>query len=332
MHELIFGPIPSRRLGASLGINHVHAKTCSYACVYCQVGATTALIDERRSFFTPEEIYQAVVAKLKQVYQSGQKVEYLSFVPDGEPTLDINLGKMIEMLRPLGIPVAVISNASLIWRADVRADLAKADWVSLKFDALEEEAWRRVNRPHGRLSLPAIMEGALAFAAEYSGTLVSETMLVAGVNDSETNLRATADFLERLQPTCAYILVPTRPPVENWVQPPDEQILNRAYQIYAERLPQVRLLTGIEPGDFAVLGETAEALLGILAVHPMREAAMQNYLVRAGKAADFLAELTASGAIACVDYLGERYYITAPKMRSGNSISHAIQDDEQHTH
>lgn len=332
MHELVFGTIPSRRLGASLGINHVHAKTCSFACVYCQVGATTALTDERCSFHTPEEIFKAVEEKLDQARQSGQRVDYLTFVPEGEPTLDINLGKMIDVLHPLGLPVAVISNASLIWRADVRSDLAKAEWVSLKFDAVEEEAWRQVNRPHGRLTLKAILEGALAFAAEYKGTLVSETMLVAGVNDGESNLRATADFLSRLQPACAYILVPTRPPVERWVEPPDEQILNRAYQIYAERLPNVQILTGIEPGEFAVLGETTEALLGILSVHPMREAAVQNYLTRTGKPMDFLEELIACGAIACVDYLGKRYYIAARKKQFGSAVSGTIQDDEQYTH
>ena len=132
-------------------------------------------------------------------------------------------------LRPLGIPVAVISNASLIWRPDVAADLLAADWVSLKMDAAEESIWRRINRPHRSLSLEAIQKGALDFASIYEGMLVTETMLVREVNDQPAHLVQLAAFLGQLEPATAYLSAPIRPPAESWVQLPEEAALNRAF-------------------------------------------------------------------------------------------------------
>ena len=141
-----FGPVPSRRLGMSMGINNIPAKACTYACIYCQVGRTMLLTRNRCEFYEPEKIYQAVQKKVAKALESGIKTDYLTFVPDGEPTLDVNLGKTIDLLKPLGIPIAVITNSSLMWRTDVRRELAKADWVSLKMDAFEDGIWRRIIR------------------------------------------------------------------------------------------------------------------------------------------------------------------------------------------
>lgn len=134
-HEIAFGPVPSRRLGRSLGINNIPAKICSYACVYCQLGQTLQLAQERKPFFAPDEIIQAVGEQVASARRQGEPIDYLTFVPDGEPTPDRNLGHEIERLKSLGIPIAVISNASTIDRGDVQTDLNQADWVSLKVDA-----------------------------------------------------------------------------------------------------------------------------------------------------------------------------------------------------
>ena len=138
---LVFGPVPSRRLGRSLGVNNIPAKICSYSCVYCQLGATIKISIERRPFYDPEKIFKEVKEKIKDV-----GVDYISFVPDGEPTLDINLGKEIEMLKSLNHKIAVLTNGSLIFREDVRKDLSKADLVSLKVDAVSEDLWRKINQ------------------------------------------------------------------------------------------------------------------------------------------------------------------------------------------
>ena len=124
---IAFGPVPSRRLGRSMGVNNIPPKVCTYACVYCQLGRTTDMGIQRCTFHGPEEILDAVRDKVQKAGQSGEPIDYLTFVPDGEPTLDVRLGREIELLRALGIKIAVITNASLIWREDVREDLRKAD-------------------------------------------------------------------------------------------------------------------------------------------------------------------------------------------------------------
>jgi wyosine [tRNA(Phe)-imidazoG37] synthetase (radical SAM superfamily) len=311
---LAFGPVPSRRLGRSLGINNIPPKVCSYACVYCQVGCTREMTSERRAFRQPTEIRESVREKLKEAQAANERIDFLTFVPDGEPTLDVNLGQHIALLQPLGFRIAVISNASLVWREDVQEELAQSDWVSLKVDAVQEATWHKMNRPHRRLSLNPILEGARAFAKTFSRTLVTETMLVKDVNDSEADLEAVARFLGELQPAKAYIATPTRPPTETWVRPVDDGTLIRAYHTFAERVQEVEYLIKYEGEAFASLGDTSEALLGILAVHPMRESAVVSFLSRAGASSELAEHLAESGVLTKVSYRGKNFYI---RRRSG---------------
>ena len=306
---IAFGPVPSRRLGRSLGINNIPPKICTYSCVYCQIGRTPKMAVDRRTFYDPEEIVGAVGVKVARTTDAGEAIEYLTFVPDGEPTLDGNLGREIERLRPLGLPVAVISNASLIWREDVRLDLMGADWVSLKVDAVDEAVWRRIDRPHGSLDLAAILDGMLAFAGAFRGELVTETMLVAGVNDGEAHLEALAGVLARLQPDRAYLAIPTRPPAEPWAVAPGEGSVNRAYQILGKGVEQVECLIGYEGNAFSFTGDVEKDLLSITAVHPMREDAVRQFLARAGAAWAAVQRLVAQERLVEAEYDGYRFYL-----------------------
>jgi wyosine [tRNA(Phe)-imidazoG37] synthetase (radical SAM superfamily) len=306
---IAFGPVPSRRLGRSLGINNIPPKICTYSCVYCQLGRTVKLQIDRRAFYQPQEVVDVVRDKMVRTAGAGESIDYLAFVPDGEPTLDVHLGQEIKLLRPLGLPVAVITNSSLIWRQDVRGDLIEADWVSLKVDAVEEGIWQRVSRPHGRLKLASILEGGLEFAAAYGGELATETMLVAGVNDREEHLREIAGYLGRLQPSTAYLSIPTRPPAEKWVHAPDERTLNRAYQILSERVKHVEYLIGYEGNAFAFTGDVEEDLLSITAVHPMREDAVGDYLARAGAGWSMVQRLVAESELVEVEHGSHTFYL-----------------------
>lgn len=306
---IAFGPVPSRRLGRSLGINNIPPKVCTYSCVYCQLGRTLKMQVERHAFYEPETILQDVQHKVEQATKAGEAVDYLSFVPDGEPTLDVNLGREIELLRPLGIKIAVITNASLIWREDVREVLMGADWVSLKTDAVREEIWRKIDRPHGALQLAAILDGALAFSRAYQGKLVTETMLVAGLNDGEDHLTELTGFLAHLQPATAYLAIPTRPPAEDWVQPASENAVNRAYQILRKKAKQVEYLIGYEGNAFAFTGNVAEDLLSITAVHPMREEAVDDFLARAGADGSVVRSLVAQGQLVEMEYEGKKFFM-----------------------
>ena len=306
---IAFGPVPSRRLGRSLGINNIPPKICTYSCVYCQVGKTSRLQVDRAQFYDPEEIYMDVRKKVEKAQKRGESVDYLTFVPDGEPTLDANLGQEIELLKPLGLKIAVITNGSLIWREDVRADLAKADWVSIKIDSTDGKNWRRINRPQRTLEPAVILGGMLEFAERYSGTLVTETMLVKSLNDSAKSLRKIAGFLNHMQPVKAYVAVPTRPPAEKWVRPPDEDVLNEAFQILNEKPFQVEYLIGYEGNAFAFTGDVEKDLLSITAVHPMRQDAVSEFLMRAGADWQIVHKLIAQSQLTEAEYKGRKFYM-----------------------
>lgn len=306
---LVFGPVPSRRLGRSLGVNNIPPKVCSYSCIYCQLGSTVDQTVERQTFYRPEEIVQAVAAKRAAVEAAGDTVDYVTFVPDGEPTLDLHLGQAIVLVRSLGMKVAVITNGSLVWREDVQQDLLPADWVSLKVDAVDERIWRAINRPAATLHLDKVLRGMQTFARLYKGTLTTETMLVSGVNDGEKHLTQTAQFVAQLAPTTAYLALPTRPPAEPWVRPADEHAMLRAYHIFQQYLPKVEYLTEFEGTAFVPSGPVEQDLLDITAVHPMREDAVRAFVARAGAEWSVVQELLARGQLVQTEYQGRQFYL-----------------------
>ncbi len=308
---LLFGPIPSRRFGRSLGVNNIPPKACSYSCVYCQVGKTSFRQLERESFYTSERIAEEARERVAALEAKGEPVDFITFVPDGEPTLDVNLGETIRQLRPLGVPIAVITNASLLWRDDVRSDLNEADCVSLKVDSTDETAWRTVDRPHRNLQLAQVLSGMRTFAEGYPGRLLTETMLVAGINDGEDALRRTAKFIAELSPAVAYLAIPTRPPAVHSIRPASEKSVVRAHEIFTKQLPAVELLVAYEGSDFATAGDTRTELLAITAVHPMREDAVRRLLEKEQRDWKLVELLLAEGELIAIDHDGHRFYARA---------------------
>jgi len=315
---LAFGPVPSRRLGRSLGVNNIPPKVCTYSCVYCQLGRTSRMRAGRRDFFHTDLILRAVEERIDRARLTQEPIDYLAFVPEGEPTLDVNLGKTIRALRPLGIPIAVVTNSSLLGLSEVREDLMEADWVSVKVDAVREETWRAIDRPHRHISLPFTLAGLRTFSAEFSGELQTETMLLEGVNDGEDDLRATAKFLAELEPAKANLSIPTRPPAEEWVRAPGELVLSLAYGFFLGELSEVEILSGYEGDAFASSGNAVEDLLSITAVHPMRETAVQRTLDAAGAGWEVVSDLLESGQLVEVSHHGHRYFLrpTIPKRQA----------------
>jgi wyosine [tRNA(Phe)-imidazoG37] synthetase (radical SAM superfamily) len=308
---IAFGPVPSRRLGYSLGINHIPPKHCPYSCVYCQVGRTSRLEISRHNFYTLSQILREVKHKITESLKVGRKIDYLTLVPDGEPMLDSNLGKLIGALKPFEIPVAVISNASLIDREEIQSELLQADWVSLKVDTVDETAWRQINRPHRHLSLSAILNGMLDFRRKFAGELVTETMLVSGINDSDTNVDQLCAFLLQLQPLKSYLSIPTRPPAESWVTPPAPDILQNTIEIVSRKIPFLELLFETEIGDFLSTGDISEDILSITAVHPLSEKALRHMVSCAGADWSIVQELLSSSKITCIQYRGERFFCSS---------------------
>jgi wyosine [tRNA(Phe)-imidazoG37] synthetase (radical SAM superfamily) len=316
--SLAFGPVPSRRLGKSLGINNIRPKVCSYSCVYCQLGKTSANIVERQSFYQPCDILKEVRSKVDNAAKRNERIDYLAFVSDGEPTLDTNLGKEISILKRIGFPVAVITNASTLWLEEVKQDLLKADYVSLKVDAASEDLWKRIDRPNKNLSLNEILKGIQDFSNVFEGTIVTETMLIDGINYANEFERIAA-FLAKLKSlNRAYVAVPTRPPTESWVKPAREETVNGAFQVFSEILgiDRVEFLIGYEGNVFAFTGDVEEDLLSITAVHPMREEAVKEFLTKANAGWQIIETLLAEGKLVQLEYEGNKYYMRKlPSMR-----------------
>lgn len=306
---LAFGPVPSRRLGRSLGINNIPPKVCTFACLYCQVGPTMDRALEPRVFYPPERIAEEVAARVEQVRARGESIDYLTFVPDGEPTLDLGLGEAIGLLRPLGISIAVISNGSLLWRPDVRDVLGRADWVSVKVDAATETTWRHVNRPHPDLEFTAVQDGIKRFARAFGGNLVSESMLIDGINDMPESIAAVGEFLRDAGLGTAYLAIPTRPTPYPAITAPDEETVNRAFQLLTEYVPHVEYLIGYEGDQFASSGDPRADLLAITAVHPMRRSAVRDLLARTRATWAVVDDLISEGHLTEIIYRGEQYYV-----------------------
>ncbi|HQE96172.1 MAG TPA: radical SAM protein [Candidatus Marinimicrobia bacterium] len=306
--QYAYGTVPSRRLGKSLGINNIPAKVCTYACAYCQVGKTIKMPIERWVYYKPEDVFGSVKNLLENAYRQGEQVDFLTFVPDGEPTLDINLGTEISILKTLGVPVGVITNSSLIWRSDVRKDLNNADWVSLKIDAVEETIWRGINHPNRSLDLKEILDNILEFAGNYHGQLVTETMLIRDRNDSREHVEKLTEYIAQLPNITAYLSVPTRPPAEKWVQIPTEETLIQAYQIFRSKMRSVELLIGYEGNAFGFSGNVEADLVNITAVHPMRKEAVAELLEKAKSDWSVVDRLIEKELLVKKEYQGKTFY------------------------
>ncbi len=307
--RIAFGPVPSRRLGQSIGINNIPPKICTYSCIYCQLGRTHNMQVERKELYKPEEIIDSVKNKIKKARGKKESVDYLTFVPDGEPTLDINLGEEIEMLKALGIKIAVITNSSLIGKKDVQDDLGKADWVSLKIDTVDQEIWHRIDRPHGSLKLKDIMDGMSEFSNSFSGDLVTETMLIHDVNDKKGRLGKVADFIAGLSIKKSYISIPIRPPAETWVKSAGENEVNGAFQIFKEKGIEVEYLIGYEGNTFAFTGNIKEDLLSIMSVHPIREDGVRELLSKANANWSIIEKLLVQQRVIRTEYNGKKFYM-----------------------
>lgn len=305
---IVFGPIPSRRLGRSLGINNIPPKVCSYSCVYCQVGLTTQLSIEQKEYYLPMIMYTEIKERISELKSNKERIDYLSFVPDGEPTLDLNLYETIQLIQDFGIKIAVFTNSSLIWKKEVQATLNLVDYVSIKIDAIDETTWKQINHPALSLNLNKILDGILDFKEKYNGTLVTETMLIDGLNDNEDELIKVAHFIVKVDPEIAYLTIPTRPtPLKNIHRPDKTKTIN-AYRIIKSIYNNTELLNEYEGNEFSTGSETEKSLISIMAVHPMRKDAVEKYLKKSNSNWNTVSKLIEEKKIKELIYDGNTFY------------------------
>ena len=307
----VYGPIPSRRLGQSLGVDLIPLKTCNWNCVYCQLGRTIPLTNERRQYVPTETVVEQVLTAL-ETHEPGE-IDFVSFVGAGEPTLHSDIGTMIRAVKAASdIPVAVITNGAALYLPEVRADISAADVVMPTINAGNEALYRQIARPHPDVTFARYAEGLVAFRREFLGKLWIELMLLKGVNDSVEALRELAMVLRAIQPDEVHITLPTRPPSETWIEPPDEEGIMRATAI----LGDIAQVVHPSSGTFDLSGHdnVIDAVIGIIKRHPMSqeqlEEALSNWVPEQVEAA--LAQLAASGEARQVERLGRLFWTAIP--------------------
>ena len=264
--KYIYGPVPSRRLGRSLGIDPIPSKTCNYQCIYCQLGKTTNFTNERRDFYLEEEIYKEME---ESIDQNKEKFDYITFVGSGEPTLCKSLGKLILKAKELSKkPICVITNGSLLYNDDVKDELMFSDVVLPTLDAGDEKGFIKINRPHPSIKYENMIQGYIDFRTEFSGKFWIEVMLMKGINDSKEELLKIKHQLDLIKPDRIDINVPIRPPTESWVQIPDESVIPILNDVFGE----YNNINFPEQGIFSVFSSDFETeLKTLLERHPMRQ-------------------------------------------------------------
>jgi wyosine [tRNA(Phe)-imidazoG37] synthetase (radical SAM superfamily) len=217
----LYGPVPSRRLGRSLGTDLVPHKICTYDCIYCQIGKTTEKTLLRKEYVPREEVLEEVKTFL---LEGSSSIDYLSLSGSGEPTLHSKIRSIIEGLKEItSIPVAVITNGSLLCEKEVREDLLQADVVLPSLDAVSQEVFMRINQPHQGFSIEKVIEGIVEFRKVYKGQIWLEILFCKGVNDSPNELKKMKEVLERIQPDRIHLNTVVRPPSKHWAIPLDQK-------------------------------------------------------------------------------------------------------------
>jgi wyosine [tRNA(Phe)-imidazoG37] synthetase (radical SAM superfamily) len=299
-----YGPVPSRRLGFSLGIDIIPFKTCTFDCIYCQLGPTTKKSVKRKKYFSPKEILRAVKKKLS----SGQRIDYITFSGSGEPTLNSNIGSLIREIKKMtSIPVAVLTNGSLLSRESVRKDLSAADLVVPSLDAATQKAFAQTNRPHSSLKLEKIIDGLEKFRHEFKGSIWLEIMLVKGVNDSPAHLRRLKDAIAKIRPEKIHLNTVVRPPTEKFAKPLSKKELERIKKILGKK---AEIIAEFDKKAQKLSSEDIEkAILSIIQRRPVTLQDISTSLgMHKNEVIKYLNFLLEEGKIQCTSHKALKYY------------------------
>ncbi len=302
-YQFVYGPVPSRRMGLSLGISPIPKKVCNYSCVYCQLGRTRGMTNERRSFYQVE----ALVKEFRDYIKKGGVFDIVTLVGEGEPTLFADIHNLIkELKKNTAKPIAVITNGALLYEEEVKAGLKEADLVLPSLDAYDEETFRKINRPYGTIRFKDVFRGLKEFSHEYEGELWIETMLVKGINDSEEGLQKIKELLAEVSYDRLFINSPVRPPAEKWVEQSSEATMRKAGELLGGTLINVLASEGFA----SRVEDHYEAVLSIIGRHPMNQHEVRSFLN--SRSCDNIEEIFKSLAqddgVETVDYKGYKTF------------------------
>ncbi len=299
----IYGPVPSRRLGLSLGISPIPQKTCNYSCVYCQLGRTGHMTNTRQSFFPLEKI----LLEFDDFLQKQIKFDVVTIVGEGEPTLYSGLGALITGIKKkTDVPVAVITNGALLYDPQVRSELAQADIILPTLDAWDEASFRAINRPHGSLRFEDVKKGLMTFSREFKGQLWIEIMLMEGINDDDQSLGKYACLLSQLPYDRLYLNTPVRPPAEQEVRSLSSERMKQALKLLGGTAIDLLASEGFQSD----IQDDYQAVLSIIKRHPMNQHEIKGFLAsRANKDhLQLLARLKEDNRVEVISYKGYETY------------------------
>jgi wyosine [tRNA(Phe)-imidazoG37] synthetase (radical SAM superfamily) len=255
-NEHIFGPVPSRRLGRSLGIDLIPPKTCTYDCLYCQVGRTTEKTITRKSWVNVDEVIAELKTKL------SAKPDFLTFSGSGEPTLYSDCGQLIEKIKQItNVPIAVLTNGSLLFMPEVRRELLAADVVMPSLDAGDAETFKKVNRPCPQITFDKMLQGLIDFRKEFKGKYWLEVFLIAGLNDSDEQIKKIAACIEKIRPDIVQLNTVTRPPAEDVKAVNRERLQQIAKRIYKNAEVIADFKGDEKKGDLKIKGDDIVEML-----------------------------------------------------------------------
>jgi len=294
--QYLYGPVPSRRLGRSLGIDLVPHKTCTYDCIYCQLGKTTRKTLERREYVPTADVLE----ELREKLSSGIACDYISLAGSGEPTLHAGAGELIAKIKEMTkIPVSVITNGSLLCLPEVREALLGADLVIPSLDAGDAALFEYVNRPHPDIVFEQMAEGLVEFARRYSGRLWLEVLLVSGVTGLPSEANKISAWVERIRPEKVQLGTVTRPALEDYACGVDPKQMKKLAGLFTGKVELMESApTQISPSK--VSSDATEAdILNLLARRPCTlEGVALGLNLHAHDAAKRLERLLKGGRIA----------------------------------
>lgn len=301
--QYIFGPVPSRRLGRSLGIDLVPFKTCTYDCIYCQLGVTTNHTMERKEWFP----FKDIISELKGKLDTGP--DYITLGGSGEPTLYSKIGELIEGIRSLtDIPIAVLTNGSLLWRKEVRQQLINADLVIPSLDAGDQSMFQAVNRPVPDIAFEKMVEGLIAFRSEYGGGFWLELFLMDGYNSTIDEARKIADRVSEIKPDRVQLNTVTRPPSEEYARASTKQQLKELSKLFKPQAEVIADFRGVhKEADFR---STQDDIVRMLQRRPCTMTDISDGLaMHRNETVKYIEELFESGLLEQKKIKGETYYI-----------------------
>jgi len=234
--KYIFGPLKSRRLGNSLGINVIPAKTCCFDCMYCQLGRTTNKTTERKEYVIADEVISELKYFLQNYSSQSDKINFVTLAGSGEPTLNLKIGQIIsETKKVTAIPVAVITNSSLLSLEEVRRSLLSADVILPTLSFYDNETFFAIHRPAQELKSENILNGLIGLRSEFKGKIWLEIMLVRGMNDNPKKMKKLKEMVDLIKPDKIQLNTPTRMPKDIKILTPTRKTIQKIKDLFGEK-------------------------------------------------------------------------------------------------